>query len=107
MFCACTLALSSSFAPWTSKENPICGYFATDLGCWSLPSRTWADPDELSHDSDDFRNAGGEWQDQEVVRDKNWVSSCQPSDIPAFNRAMTELFAEKHKATSGRTGRVA
>jgi len=28
---------------------------------------------------DDIRNAGGKWQDQEVVRDKNWVSSRQPS----------------------------
>ena len=47
---------------------------------------------------DDIRNAGGKWQDQEVVRDKNWVSSRQPSDIPAFNRAMIELFAESKSA---------
>ena len=44
---------------------------------------------------DDVRNAGGNWQDEGVVRDKNWVSSRQPSDIPAFNRAMVELFSEK------------
>jgi protease I len=43
---------------------------------------------------DDIRNAGGTWQDREVVRDRNWVSSRQPNDIPAFNRAMIELFAE-------------
>jgi protease I len=43
---------------------------------------------------DDIRNAGGNWQDQEVVRDGNWVSSRQPSDIPAFNREMLALFAE-------------
>jgi protease I len=47
---------------------------------------------------DDLRNAGGKWQDEEVVRDKNWVSSRQPSDIPAFNRAMIELIAEHRKA---------
>jgi protease I len=47
---------------------------------------------------DDIRNAGGNWEDQEVVRDSNWVSSRQPSDIPAFNRAMIELFAEKKTA---------
>jgi protease I len=41
---------------------------------------------------DDLRNAGAEWSDQEVVRDRNWVSSRQPSDIPAFNEAMGELF---------------
>lgn len=44
---------------------------------------------------DDVRNAGANWLDQEVVRDRNWVSSRQPSDIPAFNKAMIELFAEK------------
>jgi protease I len=42
---------------------------------------------------DDIRNAGGIWTDQEVVRDRNWVSSRKPADIPAFNQAMTELFA--------------
>ena len=44
---------------------------------------------------DDVRNAGGNWQDEEVVRDRNWVSSRQPSDIPAFNQGMIELFSEK------------
>lgn len=44
---------------------------------------------------DDLRNAGAKWQDAEVLRDHNWVSSRQPSDIPAFNRAMIELFSEK------------
>ncbi len=43
---------------------------------------------------DDIRNSGAEWEDREVVRDRNWVSSRQPSDIPAFNREMIELFAE-------------
>ncbi|HKW18978.1 MAG TPA: type 1 glutamine amidotransferase domain-containing protein [Terriglobales bacterium] len=52
---------------------------------------------------DDLRNAGGKWQDEEVVRDKNWVSSRQPSDIPAFNKAMIELFAAQKKAAAERT----
>ena len=56
---------------------------------------------------DDIRNAGAKWQDVEVLRDKNWVSSRQPSDIPAFNRAMIELFAEHRQAASERTRRVA
>jgi protease I len=47
---------------------------------------------------DDIRNAGGEWQDKEVVRQTNWVSSRQPSDIPAFNREMIALFAEHNAA---------
>jgi len=56
---------------------------------------------------DDVRNAGAKWQDVEVLRDKNWVSSRQPSDIPAFNRAMIELFAEHRNAAAERTRRVA
>jgi len=44
---------------------------------------------------DDIRNAGGEWTDQEVVVDRNWVTSRQPSDIPAFNREMLKLFTGK------------
>ena len=42
---------------------------------------------------DDIRNSGGKWVNQEVVEDDNWVTSRQPSDIPAFNRAMIDLFA--------------
>jgi protease I len=52
---------------------------------------------------DDIRNAGGTWKDQEVVRDRNWVTSRQPDDIPAFNREMLGLFSEfgaKHPAGS-------
>jgi protease I len=43
---------------------------------------------------DDMRNAGAHWVDKEVVRDKNWVSSRQPTDIPAFNSQMIALFAD-------------
>jgi protease I len=42
---------------------------------------------------DDIRNAGGNWKDEEVIRDRNWVSSRQPTDIPAFNREMISLFS--------------
>jgi protease I len=42
---------------------------------------------------DDIRNAGGHWVDREVVEDGNWVTSRQPSDLPAFNRAMLALFS--------------
>jgi protease I len=43
---------------------------------------------------DDLRNAGADWSDKEVVRDRNWVSSRRPGDLPAFNREMVRLFAE-------------
>src|SRR5207237_8228268 len=45
---------------------------------------------------DDLRNAGANWEDKEVIRDRNWVSSRQPGDLPAFNREMLELFAESY-----------
>ena len=43
---------------------------------------------------DDLKNAGADWVDEASVRDRNWVSSRRPSDIPQFNREMIELFAE-------------
>ena len=42
---------------------------------------------------DDIRNAGGEWLNQEVVLDSNWVTSRQLSDLVAFNREMIALFS--------------
>jgi protease I len=47
---------------------------------------------------DDIRNAGAEWVNKEVVCDGRWVSSRQPSDIPAFNRQMIALFKECKQA---------
>jgi len=42
---------------------------------------------------------GAEWVDQEVVVDGNLVSSRKPDDIPAFNRAMIDLFGEARQQT--------
>jgi protease I len=42
----------------------------------------------------DLRNAGAEWVDEEVVVDGRLVTSRKPDDLPAFNDAMVELFAE-------------
>lgn len=44
---------------------------------------------------DDIVNAGGVWEDAAVVRDRNWVSSRGPQDLPAFEQAMLQLFAEQ------------
>ncbi len=41
----------------------------------------------------DLRNAGAEWVDQEAVVDGNLVSSRKPDDIPAFNKAVLDLFS--------------
>jgi protease I len=40
----------------------------------------------------DVRNAGGEWVDEEVVVDRNLVTSRKPDDIPAFNEKLGELL---------------
>ncbi|HWI40132.1 MAG TPA: DJ-1/PfpI family protein, partial [Verrucomicrobiae bacterium] len=51
---------------------------------------------------DDLVNAGARWEDSEVVRDGNWVSSRNPNDLPAFNREMLDLFAEYAPAEARR-----
>ncbi len=45
----------------------------------------------------DLRNAGAEWLDQEAVVDGNLVTSRKPDDIPAFNRAMIEVFSQSRQ----------
>lgn len=50
--------------------------------------------------ADDIRNAGGNWVDQEVVVDKNWVTSRKPDDIPAFIQEMLNLFAQSTPTAS-------
>jgi protease I len=47
---------------------------------------------------DDIRSAGGNWVDREVVEDDNWVTSREPEDLPAFNRAMMSLFSRRPRA---------
>lgn len=42
----------------------------------------------------DMRNAGGRWTDSEVVTDNGFVTSRQPSDIPAFNQKLVEEINE-------------
>jgi protease I len=50
----------------------------------------------------DIRNAGGEWEDSEVVADQGLVTSRKPADIPAFNRKMLEELAKSmHKPVAG------
>lgn len=48
---------------------------------------------------DDIRNAGAHWVDREVACDYNWVTSRQPSDLPAFNREMLNTFSQLARRT--------
>ena len=43
----------------------------------------------------DLRNAGAEWVNEEVVSSDGLVTSRKPDDIPAFNKAMVELFSKQ------------
>jgi protease I len=49
---------------------------------------------------DDMRNAGADWQDREVIRDRNLVSSRKPDDLPAFNREIVGTISELRPAKS-------
>jgi protease I len=40
-----------------------------------------------------IKDAGGEWIDMPVVRDRNLVTSRWPMDIAAFNRELIKLIA--------------
>ncbi|MCF8236010.1 MAG: type 1 glutamine amidotransferase [Bacteroidales bacterium] len=42
----------------------------------------------------DVKNAGAEYYDEEVVIDRNLISSRNPGDIPAFNREIIENLAD-------------
>jgi protease I len=42
----------------------------------------------------DLKNAGAMWVDEPVVVDKGLVTSRKPDDIPQFNKAAIEEFAE-------------
>jgi len=47
----------------------------------------------------DLRNARAEWVDEEVFVDGKLVTSRKPDDIPAFNRATIELFAQNRHSS--------
>ncbi|NJB86155.1 protease I [Lewinella marina] len=48
----------------------------------------------------DLANAGATVKDEEVVVDGKLVSSRNPGDLPAFNRKMIEVFAQRAAATA-------
>jgi protease I len=52
-----------------------------------------------SHHSiqDDIKNAGGNWVDQALATDGNWITSRQPDDLPNFIPAMLTLFSTSQK----------
>lgn len=51
---------------------------------------------------DDMRHAGAEWVDEPVVVDGNLITSRQPSDLPAFCRAILERLSVAGAAQAAR-----
>ena len=45
----------------------------------------------------DLTNAGGKWEDSEVVTSGNIITSRKPDDIPAFNSAVADAIAKTAK----------
>ena len=45
----------------------------------------------------DLTNAGATWVDEEVVCEQGLVTSRKPTDIPAFNSKMLELFSKSRE----------
>ncbi len=41
----------------------------------------------------DIRNAGGEWVDEDVVKDANLITSRNPDDLPAFDQALLSALS--------------
>jgi protease I len=41
----------------------------------------------------DLRNAGAEWSDEEVVVDGTLITSRNPDDLPAFNKALLDALS--------------
>ncbi|MEA2641559.1 MAG: protease [Chloroflexota bacterium] len=51
---------------------------------------------------DDVINAGARYVDQDVVRDGNFITSRQPTDLPAFCRTLVATLAERGPLNSRR-----
>ncbi len=49
----------------------------------------------------DLENAGAKWVDQEAVIDRGLVTSRNPDDLPAFNRAMIDEIAGVRRTVKG------
>jgi protease I len=53
---------------------------------------------------DDLTNAGGIYEDKEVVRDDNLITSRMPTDLPAFCSTLIQAMAEANVGASVTTG---
>lgn len=52
--------------------------------------------------TEDMKNAGVEWRDEEVVVDRNLISSRSPDDLPAFCAKICEALDHSAKSLATR-----
>jgi len=56
---------------------------------------------------DDLQQMGANVRDEEVVRDRNWITSRKPDDLPAFSSAIIETLEGSDDAPAKGKGREA
>jgi|WetSurMetagenome_2_1015567.scaffolds.fasta_scaffold00839_3 protease I len=79
-----------------AKDKPVASICH---GPWTLVSAGLVKGRHLTsfwHDGvpDDIRNAGGIWEDKEVVVDDNLITSRWPMDLPAFMRELMKMVRQ-------------
>jgi protease I len=42
----------------------------------------------------DLKNAGADWVDEPVVKDRNFITARRPADVPRFNRAIIDMLSD-------------
>lgn len=86
-----------NFVKWFVKEHKpiaaICHGSLTLINAEGVKGKTLTSYPAIKID---LVNAGANWVDREVVKDEQLVTSRKPDDIPAFNKAMIELFNSSH-----------
>jgi len=85
------VAFTKSFFEQNKPVAAICHAPWTLVGADVLRGRTVTSWPSLQTD---IRNAGATWVDEEVVTDRNLITSRKPDDLKAFNAALVDKFAE-------------
>lgn len=89
-----SLRMNKTAQSWLKKFNAagkpvalICHAPWLAVSAEEVDERQWTSWPTLQ---DDIRNAGGEWSDEPVVVDGNFITSRKPDDVAAFSSAIIE-----------------
>lgn len=83
------VAFTRSFVESGKPVGAICHGPQLLISANVLPGRKLTSVNKIR---DDIRNAGGTYVDQELVVDRNLITSRTPDDLPAFNAALVEAM---------------